>query len=309
METVIQVKTHGSVSATNLISSLMPSQSRTISFWLFDNSVSYEDFRFLSVDMYCSDVTAATFSLSLKNGKNLKARFSTFSRLSDSPGAALSSVDLLLQPLQLLPSDPTSVSPAWYYLALTFDTNSIELYVDNAVRSFPPSSFANLSCPSFSIANVTLQFSPNSNKTQANDDISMMFSQFRVFDGSFNPAYRGYVENSQTNTLDIRPATESDLSRDGNSSFLSWNFNLCNCTSFNSYKSTSNNESAVLTSNSRVSIVFRSVPWLLPQVDAFSPGFGYYYYIILYYIYILAPHFFCFNLNSLDAGFPGKKQT
>jgi hypothetical protein len=115
-----------------------------------------------------------------------------------------------------------------------------------------------------------LEFSSTSNITQSN--AGTLFSHFQIFNGSFNPAHRGFVTvlSSVGQVRNIRPATIDDFTRD----VMNWNFNLCDFSLFSTFKSSCNG-TAMLTSSGPTSIVFRSVPWLLPQVDSFSPVNGY----------------------------------
>jgi hypothetical protein len=261
MESVVQLDSFGAVTAANL-GSIISSSSRTFSFWLFLGN-DYQDRQFFSVNISCSSVKKATFSLALQSNNNLRAHFSTF------PDFANSSNTTTFE-LQAQPQQPTLLKNNWHFVAVTFQVNGILMYVDNTDYTFLQSNF---SCPNITnCTSATLEFTPNNNATQGTG--SFLFSQFRIFNSSFDPAFRGFIEESEKAATNFRLATENDLSRGGITSIVSWNFNLCNCPSFNTYASSSNVD-AVLTSNSRVSIVFRSVPWLLPQVDSFSPNIGY----------------------------------
>jgi hypothetical protein len=254
MESVIQVGSLGSVSASTLnANSTTNSSGRTFTFWLYiaQSVQALPEYRFFSVQIVCSNVSNATFALSLQSGGLLKAYY---------PTASL--------PLTTLPSQPTGLSIGWHFVAVTLQPNGLFLYVDNSDFTFAPS---NVSCSNSSCVSVSLESTPV-NFTQASGG-SLIFSQFRIFDGFFDPVYRGFTSITQVNAINFRLTSSSDFSPSASRSLVTWNFNLCNCTSFSAYPSSAN--SVNLTARGSVSVVFRSVPWLLPQIDSFSPNFGY----------------------------------
>ena len=166
MESVIQVGSFGSVSASTLnANSTTNSSGRTFTFWLYiaQSVQALPEYRFFSVQIVCSNVSNATFSLTLQSGGLLKAYY---------PTASL--------PLTTLPSQPTGLSIGWHFMAVTLQPNGLFLYVDNSDFTFAPSNF---SCSNSSCVSVSLESTPG-NFTQASGG-SLIFSQFRIFDGLF----------------------------------------------------------------------------------------------------------------------------
>jgi hypothetical protein len=154
----------------------------------------------------------------------------------------------------------------WHFVAVTIQTDGILMYFDNSQYMFSLLNFsgcANISkCSSASLESI-----PSNNMAQSSGPIS--FSQFRIFDGPFDPAYRGFVEELSNSLVNYRLSFEKSFEK---SLSVSWNFNLCGCRSFAMLNSSNN--AAFLTSKKRVSVIFRTVPWLLPQVDSFLPNKG-----------------------------------
>ena len=252
MESVVQVGNLGSVSALNLNSKLAPG-SRTFTFWLHTAQLvqSLPEYRFFSVDISCSNISNATFSLTLQSNSLLTAYYPTLSA-----------------PLLPLPSQPPAMSAGWHFVAVTIQSDGLFLYVDNSDYTFAPSNFT-CSRSSFCLS-ASLALTPV-NITQLRVG-SLIFSQFRIFNGSFDRVYRGYTSDSVNSAINYRLTSASDFSPAA--SVVAWNLNLCNCTAFATYPSSSNSSVLNLTASGNVSVVFRAVPWLLPQIDSFSPNFG-----------------------------------
>jgi hypothetical protein len=267
----------------------MASRSRTYAFWMFVEK-RLQARRFFSVDISCSSVTNATFSLSTAADNEIVAEFSQFVN-------ATTNISIFLQPqpakpmLQLL-SKPAA--PGWHFLAVTFQNDSVSMYLDNSDYTFMRT---NLSCLNLANANsASLESIPIGNSSG-----SLYFSQFRIFNGSFDPAYRGFVDQVAGASTNFRLTSDQDLSR---TEFLSWDLNQCNCTQFSTYRSSSNRNAVLASSNGTVSVEFRSVPWLLPEMSSFSPKSGYRLFAMCFFWFYLTPNRFSRSkTNVLVQGF------
>jgi hypothetical protein len=261
MESVIDLDSFDSVSAVNF-NSIMTSPSRTFTFWLFHTNTLQER-RFFSANFNCSSSTSASFSLTINSNNVVKAYVSRFTA-----GTEVTS-ELGFSKSQSLPDQPERPSVMllrWHFVAVTIHTDGILMYFDNSEYMFSLLNFSG--CANITIcSSASLESIPSSNMTQSSGRIS--FSQFRIFDGPFDPAYRGFVEEQSSSVVNYRLSFEKSFEK---SLSVSWNFNLCGCSSFAMLNSSNN--SAFLTSKKRVSVIFRTVPWLLPQVDSFSPNKG-----------------------------------
>jgi hypothetical protein len=250
MESVLQIDSFGSATSS-ITNSFATLGHTTFTFWLFSSGILYNR-RFFSATIACGNNVNGNFSLFLDEHARVTAYFMR-STEEFPPNSSLPLNNYRLS------------SSQWHFVSVTLKESDSLIYIDDSIYSF------NFSCSSPSyVALVSLECTPT--RYNAQESSRFLFSQFRMFNSSFNPMYKGYTENTKNSATNFRLTTESDLSSSEIGSFITWNFNLCNQTSFLCYASA--NEVVVLRFIG-VSIIFRAVPWLLPQVDSISKKFGY----------------------------------
>jgi hypothetical protein len=166
----------------------------------------------------------------------------------------------------------SSEKSGWFFLAVTFQKDDISMHVDNSDYTFLQTNWSCLNLANS--ASATLESVPRA--VIVNVTGSLFFSQFRIFNTSFDPVFRGFASQITEASINFRPTSAADLA---SKNVLSWNLNLCDCALLKNFSSNTN-QKAILMSTGAVSVVFRSVPWLLPQIDSFSPSLGYQHFAL-----------------------------